>query len=104
MQDNDFEFLKELVETPSPSGYEQPAQRVIKQQLESVASSINTDVMGNQIAWLKGQGGPKVMLAGLAPRTFLMPISLFFISRMNSLTGSIFILSVHHRKLLVGAG
>lgn len=64
MNEIDFAFLKELVETPSPSGYEQPAQRVIRRQLEAVASSLETDVMGNQIAYLQGQGGPKVMLAG----------------------------------------
>ena len=64
MKKQDFNFLKELVETPSPSGYEQPAQRVIRKQLETVASSIDSDVMGNLIARLDGSGGPKVMLAG----------------------------------------
>ncbi len=64
MNKQDFAFLKELVETPSPSGFEQPAQRVIRQQLEPVADELDTDVMGNQIALLRGQGGPKVMLAG----------------------------------------
>ncbi len=64
MIEKDFNFLKCLVETPSPSGYEQPAQRVIKQQLTAVADAIHTDVMGNLIACLNGQGGPKVMLAG----------------------------------------
>ena len=64
MNENDFSFLKELVETPSPSGYEQPAQRIIKKQLEGIADNLQTDVMGNLIARLEGQGGPKVMLAG----------------------------------------
>jgi len=64
MKKQDFNFLKELVETPSPSGYEQPAQRVIKRQLDGVADDLKTDVMGNLIARLNGQGGPKVMLAG----------------------------------------
>ena len=64
MDKDDFSFLKELVETPSPSGYEQPAQRVIRRHLEAVADELQTDVMGNLIACLKGQGGPRVMLAG----------------------------------------
>ncbi|MDX2494125.1 MAG: M42 family metallopeptidase [Desulfuromusa sp.] len=64
MNAEDFAFLKELVETPSPSGYEQPAQRVIKAQLEGVADSLRTDIRGNLIADLKGKGGPRVMLAG----------------------------------------
>ena len=64
MNKDDFDFLKQLVETPSPSGYEQPAQRVIKSQLHDIADDLHTDVMGNLIARLDGQGGPKVMLAG----------------------------------------
>ncbi|MCD6581830.1 MAG: M42 family metallopeptidase [Desulfuromusa sp.] len=64
MNKKDFSFLKQLVETPSPSGYEQPAQRVIKKQLEGIADNLHTDVMGNLIADLKGEGGPRVMLAG----------------------------------------
>lgn len=64
MNKKDFAFLKQLVETPSPSGYEQPAQRVIKKQLEGIADNLRTDVMGNLIADLKGKGGPRVMLAG----------------------------------------
>ncbi len=64
MEKDDFSFLKELVETPSPSGYEQPAQRVIRRHLETVVDELQTDVMGNLIACLKGQGGHRVMLAG----------------------------------------
>ena len=64
MNAQDFAFLKELVEVPSPSGYEQPAQRIIKKQLEGIADNLRTDVMGNLIADLKGEGGPRVMLAG----------------------------------------
>ncbi|MDA3903231.1 MAG: M42 family metallopeptidase [Desulfuromusa sp.] len=64
MKKQDFAFLKELVETPSPSGFEQPAQRIIRRQLEGVADDLQTDVMGNLIARLNGQGGPRVMLAG----------------------------------------
>ncbi len=66
MNDKDFAFLKELVETPSPSGFEQPAQRVIRRELEPVADEVRTDVMGNVIACVRGAGEnlPRVMLAG----------------------------------------
>ncbi len=64
MNAEDFAFFKQLVETPSPSGYEQPAQRIIKKQLEGIADNLHTDVMGNLVADIKGQGGPRVMLAG----------------------------------------
>jgi endoglucanase len=66
MNDQDFAFLKELVETPSPSGFEQPAQRVIRRELAPVADEVRTDVMGNVIARIKGAGEAptRVMLAG----------------------------------------
>jgi endoglucanase len=66
MNDKDFAFLKELVETPSPSGFEQPAQRVLRRELAPVADEVRTDVMGNVIARIKGAGEAptRVMLAG----------------------------------------
>ncbi len=66
MKDQDLAFLKELVEAPSPSGFEQPAQRIIRRRLEPVADELRTDVMGNVIARIIGPGEdlPKVMLAG----------------------------------------
>ncbi len=66
MNDKHFSFLKELVEAPSPSGFEQPAQRVIRRELDGVVDELTTDVMGNVIGLVKGQGEnlPRVMLAG----------------------------------------
>jgi len=64
MDQTQFAFLKQLVETPSPSGYEQPAQRVIRAQLDGIADELRSDVMGNLIAQFRGGGGPRVMLAG----------------------------------------
>lgn len=66
MRNQDFAFLKELVEAPSPSGFEQPAQRIVRRVLEPVADELRTDVMGNVIARITGPGEdpPRVMLAG----------------------------------------
>lgn len=66
MTEQDFEFFKAFVEAPSPSGFEQPAQRLWRQQLAAVADEVRPDVMGNAIARLAGTGpeGPRVMLAG----------------------------------------
>jgi len=66
MNDKDYAFLKELVETPSPSGYEQPAQRVLRRELAPVADSLETDMLGNLVAGIKGVGEQplRVMLAG----------------------------------------
>src|SRR5210317_634104 len=65
MNKQDFAFFKELVEAPSPSGFEQPAQRVIRKALADVADDIRTDVMGNVVAHIEGpEGAPRLMLAG----------------------------------------
>lgn len=65
MNEQDFRFFKELVEAPSPSGYEQPAQRVIRKALTDVVDDLRTDVMGNVIAHIAGpEGAPRLMLAG----------------------------------------
>jgi endoglucanase len=65
MNDKDFQFFKELVEAPSPSGFEQPAQRVIREALAGTADNIRTDVMGNVVAHVAGpEGAPRLMLAG----------------------------------------
>lgn len=57
-------FLVELLETPSPSGYEQPAMRVMHKRLEPVADEIRIDLHGNIIASLNPAGSPRIMLAG----------------------------------------
>jgi endoglucanase len=65
MTEHDFQFFKELVEAPSPSGFEQPAQRVIRRALDGVADELRTDVLGNVIATINGPAGaPRLMLAG----------------------------------------
>lgn len=65
MTEQDFQFFKELVEAPSPSGFEQPAQRVIRKALDGTVDDLRTDVLGNVIATVKGPAGaPRLMLAG----------------------------------------
>ena len=58
------DFLFELLEAPSPSGSEQPAQRLIRKWMKPVADEILTDVHGNTMAVLNPRGKPRVMLAG----------------------------------------
>ena len=65
MRKKDLEFLGELVEAPSPSGFEQPAAKVFRDRLTPVADEIETNVMGSVHAVLKGKSdGVSVMLAG----------------------------------------
>ena len=67
MKEQDFQFFKELVDAPSPSGFEQPVQRLYRDKLKDICE-LDTDVMGNVIARLKGasQGACRVMLAAHA--------------------------------------
>ncbi|MFQ6130749.1 MAG: M42 family metallopeptidase [Armatimonadota bacterium] len=64
MREESFEFLKAIVEVPSPSGFEQPAQRVVRERMRPIADDIRTDVHGNVIAALQPEGHPRIMLAG----------------------------------------
>jgi len=66
MKRKDSTFLKELVEAPSPSGYEQPAAAIVREHMKATADSISTDVLGSVHVKLDGtkKGAPSVMLAG----------------------------------------
>jgi len=65
MRDESFRFLQALVAAPSPSGYEQPAQRVFRSYISPFAQ-VSQDVMGNVFGRIQGEGAdlPKVMLVG----------------------------------------
>ncbi len=64
MREESLSFLQELVNAPSPSGFEQAAQRVVRDYVSQFTSDVRTDVMGNVIAALNPEGKPRVMLAG----------------------------------------
>lgn len=72
MQKEPFEFLKSIEETPSPSGFEQPVQRIIAKRMKRHADLVETDVHGNLIVGLNPGGSPRVMLAGHADQIGLM--------------------------------
>lgn len=57
-------FLQKLVTTPSPSGFEQAAQRLMRERMTPFADEVRTDVHGNVIAALNAGAQLRVMLAG----------------------------------------
>jgi putative aminopeptidase FrvX len=65
MREESFMFLQQLLSAPSPSGYEQPAQRVFREYI-SQFSEVSTDMLGNVVGFIPGTGEvrPKVMLVG----------------------------------------
>ncbi len=72
MQDASFTFLKNLLLTPSPSGFERPIQDVVRSWAGPLAHSIETDRHGNVIAALNPGGFPRIMLAGHCDQLGLM--------------------------------
>jgi putative aminopeptidase FrvX len=63
ISDSSFVFLKRLLDTPGPSGFEHAAARVWREEASKFAS-VRADVVGNSIATVEGGGGPTIMLAG----------------------------------------
>jgi endoglucanase len=66
MRKDSLKFLEQLLDAPSPSGYEQPAQRVFREYVASYCDEVTTDVMGNVFARVAGKGKdlPRVMVVG----------------------------------------
>lgn len=64
MQKESVEFLKEMVNSFSPSGFEEEAVKVWKKRTEKYSDEVKVDVHGNSIAVLNKKGSPRVMLAG----------------------------------------
>lgn len=66
------DFLHQLLRTPSPSGYEQPVQRLVRERMKEHADLIETDLHGNVIVALNPTAERKVMLAGHCDQIALM--------------------------------
>ena len=58
------DFLKQLVETPSPSGYEHEVQKLVRERIRPWCDEVRTDVMGNVFGIRNPGGKPRIMLAG----------------------------------------
>lgn len=63
MDEHSLHFLKQLLQTSSPSGDEIAASRVWRSEAEGFADEVRADVRGNSFAILNG-GAPRVLLAG----------------------------------------
>ncbi len=64
MERKSLEFLKRLMETISPSGYEEEAARVWLKEAETFADRAWVDQHGNAYALVNEGGKPRVMFAG----------------------------------------
>lgn len=66
MRAQSLEFLRRLVNTPSPVGHETRGQRVWLDYAGQFAEETFSDAYGNCVAVLNKGGGPRIMLAGHA--------------------------------------
>ena len=57
-------FLKKLLDTPGPSGFELAPGRVWRDEVKSFADDVRADVHGNSVAALNPKGKPRLMFAG----------------------------------------
>lgn len=63
MHDELYSTLKKVVDSPSPSGFEQPVQSFVRSLLSGLADEVTIDVHGNLSAILNPGGRPRVMIA-----------------------------------------
>jgi putative aminopeptidase FrvX len=60
--DTRLELLERLIASPSPSGFEQPVQELVRRECAHYTEQVSTDVHGNVCAMLNPEGHPRVML------------------------------------------
>jgi putative aminopeptidase FrvX len=64
MESAPHDFLKRLLNSPSPSGYERPIQNVVRDYVKDFADEVRTDVHGNVIVSLNPGAPLRLMFAG----------------------------------------
>jgi putative aminopeptidase FrvX len=64
MNESRLKFLKDMLSAPSPSGYEQAVQQVVRDYVSPFAAEVKTDWHGNVVAAVNPSGSPRIMLAG----------------------------------------
>lgn len=72
MRDESLEFLKTLLTTPSPTGFEYRGQKVWKNFVATFADEVESDSYGNVYATINPGGSPTIMLTGHADEIGLM--------------------------------
>ncbi len=72
MRKQSFEFLRDLMNAPTPSSFEAAGQRVWCNYVRKFADKVTTDRYGNAIAVLNPKGSPVIMLDGHVDEIGLM--------------------------------
>ena len=64
MAENSVAFLKHLLDTPGPSGFETAPARAWREEVKKFADEVTADVHGNSVGAINPKGKPRLMLAG----------------------------------------
>lgn len=64
MNDSALDFFRSAITTPSPSGFEESIQALVRRYIASDADQVRTDIHGNLIASAGDRSGPRLMYAG----------------------------------------
>jgi putative aminopeptidase FrvX len=74
MEGRSLAFLKSLLDTPGPSGFETAPARVWRAEAQQFADDVTADVGGNSLATLNPGGAPRLMFAGHIDEIGLMVV------------------------------
>lgn len=64
MSTTSIDFLKRLLDSPGPSGFETLPARVWREEVKRFADEVRADAHGNSVAVVNPKGSPRLMLAG----------------------------------------
>lgn len=64
MTKTSVDFLKRLLDTPGPSGFETAPARAWREAVKAFADDVRADVRGNSVGVVNPKGAPRLMLAG----------------------------------------
>ncbi|MEO8199480.1 MAG: M42 family metallopeptidase [Gemmatimonadota bacterium] len=64
MESSSLIFLKSLLDSPGPSGFELAPARLWRKEAESFADRVTVDIGGNSMASVNPDGRPRIMFAG----------------------------------------
>ncbi len=94
MRNESLDFLKTLVNTPSPVGHEARGQRVWLDYVSKFADTTFSDAYGNCVAVLNKGGSPRLMLAAHADEiamvvNFIDPEGFIYVRKMGGVDPAI---------------
>jgi endoglucanase len=94
MRDESLQFLKTLINTPSPTGHETRGQRVWLDYVSPFADTTYSDAYGNCVAVLNKGGSPRLMLAAHADEiamavNYIDPEGFLYVRKMGGVDPAI---------------